>query len=123
MKMKLNDGTACINAVKWNCSNHLKINDLIDIAFKIELNNWKKLNILQLNIIDIKNFCNITELHVHDRIYKCQLMEDEEIVITNKKGMSISSDFSKNTKNIDNNESDFAQKILSFAEIALGKAA
>ena len=62
------------------------------------------------------------KLKLHNRFYKCQLTDKKEILITNTKGESISSDFSKNTENIDKNELDFAKKFLSFAEIALGKA-
>ena len=42
------------------------------------------------------------------------------MLIYNEKGKSISSDFSKNSDNIDKNQADFAKKILTFAEIALG---
>ena len=37
----------------------IKKNDLIDIAFYIEMNRWKKANKIQLNIIDIKKFIKI----------------------------------------------------------------
>jgi single-stranded-DNA-specific exonuclease len=123
IKMTLDDGSSSIIAVKWNETANLKINDLIDIAFYIEMNRWKKANTIQLNIVDMKIHKKIVELKLHNRFYKCQLIDKKEILITNTKGESISSDFSKNTENIDNNESDFAKKILSFAEIALGKAA
>ena len=123
LKMTLDDGTGYINAIKWNISKEFQINDLIDIAFYIEMNRWKKTKKMQLNIVDMKIHKKIIELQLHNRFYKCQLTDKKEILITNTKGESISSDFSKNTENIDNNESDFAKKILSFAEIALGKAA
>ena len=123
IKMTLDDGRSSIIAVKWNETTKLKKDDLIDIAFYIEINRWKKTNKLQLNIIDMNIHKEIVELKLHNRFYKCQLTDKKEILITNTKGESISSDFSKNTENIDNNESDFAKKILSFAEIALGKAA
>ena len=121
--MTLNDGSSSIIAVKWNETTQLKKNDLIDIAFYIEMNRWKKANNIQLNIVDMKIHKKIVELKLHNQFYKCQLTDKKEILITNTKGESISSDFSKNTENIDNYESDFAKKILSFAEIALGKAA
>ena len=123
IKMTLDDGSSSIIAVKWNETLKLNKNDLIDIAFYIEINRWKKTNKIQLNIVDMKIHKKIVELKLHNRFYKCQLTDKNEILITNTKGESISSDFSKNTENIDNNESDFAKKILSFAEIALGKAA
>ncbi|WP_413390481.1 single-stranded-DNA-specific exonuclease RecJ [Prochlorococcus marinus] len=123
IKMTLDDGSSSIIAVKWNETTKLKKNDLIDIAFYIEMNRWKKSNRIQLNIVDMKIHKKIVELKLHNRFYKCQLTDKKEILITNTKGESISSNFSKNTENMDNNESDFAKKILSFAEIALGKAA
>ena len=75
IKMKLHDGTSSMNAVKWNCSCQLNINDLIDIAFYVEINNWKKERNIQLNIIDIKKYTNIIDLQIHNRNYKCQLTE------------------------------------------------
>ena len=123
IKMTLDDGSSSIIAVKWNETAKLKKNDFIDIAFYIEMNRWKKANRIQLNIVDMKIHKKIVELKLHNRFYKCQLTDKKEILITNTKGESISSDFTKNFENIDNIESDFAKKILSFAEIALGKAA
>ena len=40
-------------------SSYLIKNELIDIAYYIEINNWKKSNKLQLNIIDIRKYKNI----------------------------------------------------------------
>ena len=122
-KMRLNDGTALIDAIKWNFSSDLKINDLIDIAFYIELNNWKKANKLQLNIVDIKRHKNIIDLQIHKRHYKCQLLEDMKIEITNSIGQRIFSDLPILYKEEDVKKELFAKKILSFAEIALGKTA
>ena len=121
--MKLDDGSATINAVKWNCSKHLKINDLIDVAFNIELNNWKNQTNLQLNIIDIKKYENIIDLQIHKRNYKCQLTKDMKILITNSKGQSINSDLSMIKSKEKATKVTFAKKILSFAEVALGKTA
>ena len=123
IKMNLDDGTSTINAIKWNSTTKLKNNDLVDIAFYIEINKWNKKNNLQLNIIDIKKHSNIIELQLHNRIYKCQLTENMEVLITNTKGQCISSEFSITSNNLDKNQIAFAKKILTFAEIALGKAA
>ncbi len=123
IKMTLDDGRGFIEAIKWNFSSQLKINDLIDIAYYIELSKWKNSNKLQLNIIDIKKYTNIIDLKLHKRSYKCQITDDMKILVTNSKGQSISSDFSipSEKKNMSHNK--FARKILSFAEIALGKTA
>ena len=120
IKMKLDDDTGSIDAIKWNYSKELKINDLIDIAFNIEINNWRNKNTLQLNIIDIKKYNNIIDLQIHNRNYKCQLTNDMNILITNSQGQSISSDLSKNSND---NQEFFTKKILSFAEVALGETA
>jgi len=122
IKMTLNDGTSSINAIKWNEPTKLKKNELIDIAFYIELNKWKQTNNLQLNIIDIKTHTNVIDLKIHKRIYKCQLKDNSEVLITNSKGECISSDFSMNSMNINKNQLAFTNKLLAFAEIALGKA-
>tara|TARA_Y100001968_G_C18930928_1_gene514219 strand:- start:136 stop:603 length:468 start_codon:yes stop_codon:yes gene_type:complete len=121
LKMKLDDGTACIDAVKWNYSSDLNKNDLIDIAYNIEINTWKNANKIQLNIIDIKKFSSIIELQLHKRIYKCQLTNEMKIKITNSIGQCISSDLPILTEKENLKQVKFARKILSFAEIALGK--
>jgi len=122
LKLKLDDGTALIDAIKWNFSSEILINDQIDIAYNIELNNWKNSKNLQLNIIDIKKFNPIIELKIHKSKYKCQITKDMNIQVTNSNVESISSALSvfsdKKGKN-----SFFEKKILSFAEIALGKTA
>ena len=121
--MTLDDGTSTINAIKWNESTTLENNDLIDIAYNITINRWKNKNNLQLNIIDMKVHTNIVELQLHNKFYKCQLIDKKHILITNTKGESISSELSENSGYFNNKQVAFAKKILSFAEIALGKAA
>jgi len=122
-KMILNDGTSSLEAIQWNSSMRLNKYDCIDIAFYIEINKWKKANSIQLNIIDIKQHKNIVELQLHNRVYKCQLNDNDHILITNAKGDYISSDLSSSSKNLNSKQIKFAQKILRYAEIALGKAA
>ena len=123
MKMTLDDGTGVIDAIRWNFSSQLKINELIDIAFYIEINKWNNSNKLQLNIIDIKRYTNIIDLQLHKRNYKCQLTKDMDIQITNSKGQRLCSDLSVQF-GMENLKHDiFSKKILSFAEIALGKTA
>ncbi len=123
IKMIVDDGTSSINAIKWNGSINLKKNDLIDIAFYIEINKWKNSESIQLNIIDIKYHTSIIDLKLHNHLYKCQLIDNKHILITNAKGQCISSDLSNSSKNLNKKQIIFAKKILSFAEIALGKAA
>ncbi len=121
IKMILNDGTSSIEAIKWNGSIQLNNNDLIDIAFYIEINRWKKYKKYQLNIIDIQKHKNITYLHLHNHLYECKLNSKKDVLITNSKGQRISSNLSLSSKNLNSKQLDFAQKILSYAEIALGK--
>jgi len=123
LKLKLDDGTGVIFAIKWNSSTRLKINDLIDIAFYIENNKWKKSNTLQLNILDIKKYSNIIDLQLHKKVYKCQFTNDKKIKITNSKGQCIYSDLSHLIENRNLEKDIFTRKILSFAKIALGKTA
>ena len=122
-KMHLNDGTSSIEAIKWNRSLQLKKDDLIDIAFYIEINRWKKTDSLQLNIIDIKHHKKIVELKLHNQIYKCQITDNQNILVTNAKGQCLSSDLSTSSIYQNAKHKVFAKKILTFAEIALGKAA
>ncbi len=122
LKMILDDGTTLIEAIKWNCSLELNINDLIDIAYYIEINRWSNNTKLQLDIIDIKKYTKIIDLQLHKRNYKCQLTNDMKIQVTNSKGESINSDI-RLCNNEKNKKNEFANKILSFAEIALGKTA
>ena len=123
IKMVLNSGNFSIDAIKWNGSIELNKNDLIDIAFYIEINKWKKMNNIQLNIIDIKKHTKIIDLILHNNIYKCQLNDNNDILITNTRGQCISSNLSISSKNLDKKEVLFAKKILTYAEIALGVAA
>mgnify|MGYP001254626543 FL=1 len=123
IKMTLDDGTSSIKAIKWNETTKLKINDFIDIAYNIEINKWNNKKSLQLNIIDMKIYTNIVELELHKHIYKCQLTHNMDILITNTNGMCISSDLSNCKYKIEKNQLAFAKKIITFAEIALGKAA
>ena len=121
--MKLDDGTGLIDAIKWNFSSDLKNNDLIDIAFNIEINKWKRKKTLQLNIIDMKSHKQIIDLQLHKRTYKCKLTEDMKIEVTNSNGQCISSSLPIDSKKEDLSNDLFTNKILSFAEIALGKTA
>tara|TARA_B100000579_G_C22658864_1_gene769911 strand:- start:584 stop:970 length:387 start_codon:yes stop_codon:yes gene_type:complete len=121
LKMTIDDGTSSIDAIKWNNSIQLEKNDLIDIAYYIEINRWKKANILQLNIVDIKRYTSVIDIHLQKKIYKCQFTEQKDILITNSNGQCVSSNFSFNSKNLNTKQLDFAKKILTFAEFALGK--
>ena len=123
IKLIIDDGTSIIDAIKWNYSSQLKINDLIDIAFYIEINYWKKNKKLQLNIIDIKRYSEIISLKLHKNNYKCKLLDDMKIQVTNAKGQSIKSDFSLKSNKANVKLDEFVKKILSFAEVALGKTA
>ena len=75
------------------------------------------------HILDIKKHKKIIDLQVHNQIYKCQLNDKKDILITNTKGQTFSSDLLKSSKNLNKKQLVFAKKILCFAEIALGKAA
>ncbi len=123
LKMTIDDGTSSIEAIKWNNYINIKKNDFIDIAFYVEFNSWKKIKTLQLNIIDIKHYKEIIDLQLHNQQYKCQLIDDKNILITNAKGQCITSNLSRSTQNLNSKQKVFAKKILTFAEIALGKAA
>ena len=119
--MNLDDDTGIIDAIKWNDTTRIKKNDLLDIAFNIEINRWKNSNKIQLNVIDFKKHKEVIDLKIHNNNYKCQLNESNSIFITNNKGQCISSDLLINPMNLDKKQIAFAKKILSFAEIALGK--
>ena len=121
LKMNLDDDTGIIDAIKWNDTTRIKKNDLLDIAFNIEINRWKNSNKIQLNVIDFKKHKEVIDLKIHNNNYKCQLNESNSIFITNNKGQCISSDLLINPMNLDKKQIAFAKKILSFAEIALGK--
>ena len=123
LKMSLHDGTASIDAIKWNGSIDLNKNDLIDIAFHIEINKWKRKKTLQLNIIDLHIHESVINLKMHNQIYECQLTDKKDILIRNSKGLYFSSNLSNSSKNLSTKQILFAKKILTFAEIALGKAA
>ena len=71
--------------------------------------------------VDIKLHNKVIDLQLHKRNYKCQITEDMKIKITNTRGQFLRSEIPVLiTKDKENN---FAKKILSFAEIALGKTA
>tara|TARA_B100000579_G_scaffold435179_1_gene457813 strand:+ start:1891 stop:3780 length:1890 start_codon:yes stop_codon:yes gene_type:complete len=123
LKLKLENGTSSIDAIRWNISSNLEINDLIDIAFYVEINRWKNNCKIQLNLLDIKKHSNVIDLKLHNRIYKCELKNEENVLITNEKGQYISSDLFKSSEHFNKSQIIFAKKILAFAEIALGKAA
>ena len=123
LKMTLNDGSFSIDAIKWNGPSKIEKNDLIDVAYYLEMNRWKNNKKFQINIIDMKKYNDVIDLQLHNRTYKCQVTDSKGILITNSKGESITSDFSSTSENLNTKQRIFAKKILSFAEIALGKAA
>ncbi len=123
LKMIISDGNSFINAIKWNNLSQIKVNDLIDIAYTIEINNWKKFKTLQLNIIDIKKYNKVIDLQLHKKNYKCQLTDDMKIKISNSQGECINSEIFQLSNKDNLPKSSYAKKILSFAEIALGKTA
>ena len=123
LKMHLYDGNSSIEAIKWNASIKLNKNDIVDVAYLIEINNWKKTKTFQLNLLDIKIHNEVIDLKIHDRSYKCQITEQNNVLITNTKGEYITSDLYEASNCLNIKQKKFARKILSFAEIALGKAA
>ena len=122
-KMKLYDGTSAIEAIKWNGTMRLKKNDLIDIAFHIEMNKWKKKNSLLLNILDLHKYKPVVNLKIHEKNYECQLTDKNEVFITNSKGQFFSSNLAKSSEKLNNKQISYAKRILRFAEIALGEVA
>ena len=60
---------------------------------------------------------------MNNQIYKCQLTDKKDILIRNSKGLCFSTNLSRSSKNLSKKQILFAEKILTFAEIALGKAA
>ncbi len=123
LKMTLDDGSSSLQAIKWNSTIPLKVNDLIDVAFHIEINKWKKFLRLQLNLIDIKKYSNVVKLQLHNQNYLCQLTDNKNVLVTNETGKSFSSDLSISSENLNKRQVVFAKRILTFAEIALGKVA
>ncbi len=123
LKITLDDGTSSIQALKWNNSANLKINELVDIAFYIEINNWNNSKKIQLNLLDVKKYNNIINLQLHNKIYKCNITDSSQISVTNSEGITINSESMIHSKNINIKQKLFLKKILTFAEIALGKAA
>tara|TARA_Y100001968_G_scaffold206610_1_gene189871 strand:+ start:11725 stop:13590 length:1866 start_codon:yes stop_codon:yes gene_type:complete len=121
LKLKLWDGTSVIDAIKWNNSYLLKLNDLIDIAFRIEMNIWNKTKKLQLNLIDIKKYSQKVTLSLHNRNYTCELINSNDIKITNNHGQIISSASNLNTFRTNSKDQAYIKKVLSFAQIALGQ--
>ncbi len=121
-KLKIEDDTGSIYGIKWNNKNILNVNDLVDIAFYIELNKWNNKDQLQLNIIDIKKYSEISYIHVHNKTYKCHI-DNDNIIITNQEGNTVSSENISTLYPLNTKKGLFARKMLSIAEIALGKAA
>ena len=78
---------------------------------------------MQLNILDIKIHKKIVDLQLHNRNYKCQLTDNQKILITNAQGHRMSSDLLSSSENLDTSQKIFVKKMLSFAEIALGEVA
>ena len=121
IKLIVDDGTDIMDAIRWNNNINLQINNLIDIAFHIERNKWSKTKKLQLNIVDIKRYNEEINLKLHKRNYKCKLLIDNKLSIKNEAGKTITSESLLFSKNSNKKENIFNKKLLSFAEIALGK--
>ena len=68
----------------------------------------------------MKKYSNIIDLQLHSKSYKCQLTKDKNIEIRNSKGEYINTYLSLLPEKEKTKASIFANKILSFAEIALG---
>ncbi len=121
-KLILSDGSGIIEAIKWNDNLSYKSNQIVDIAFYVELNEWKNVMKLQLNIIDIKKYSEVIKIFVHEREYKCMVNNEKYIEITNKKGDKVNSKSLTNLTTKMDKKTAFAKKILSFAEIALARS-
>ena len=121
IKLKLKHHSTIIEAIKWNNSDIFKVNDKIDIAYYLEISTWKKKTKLQLNLVALRQFQNNIQLFLHKKIYKCSLLDDKLVKITNEKGEIIISNQIKYLKfNIKNK--NYIKKLFSFAEITLGVA-
>ena len=119
IKLKLKHDSIILDAIKWNNVDILNVNNIIDIAYYLEINNWKSKNKLQLNLIATKNFEDDIEISLHNRIYKCSLLNNENIKITNEKGEFITSNHLEYSKTNDSYQR-FTNQLFSLARIALG---
>ncbi len=122
IKLKLDQKSTIIEAIKWNNLDIINIKDKIDIAYYLEINRWKQKTKLQINILAIKKYNDVIDLVLHEKLYKCCLLDDQKIKISNEKGEFITSNDLKHLKR-NKTHKIFFTKLFSFAEIALGVAA
>ena len=116
-----------VDIIMPNYNKGLFLSEAINSVIKQSYHNWK------LFVIDdasqdnskiiLKKYKKIVSLQLHDHMYSCQLIDNQKILITNSKGQRLSSELSSTSENLNAAQKVFAKKILTFAQLALGKAA
>ncbi|WP_320676878.1 single-stranded-DNA-specific exonuclease RecJ [Prochlorococcus sp. MIT 1300] len=110
-------------AIEFNSSRTTVIADNVDIAFKINLNNWQGRSSFQLEIVDLRPHLTTSIIARGDRLYKCCLKEKNIISIINKNGEEARAKVSNHGDigNIEyNKQGSYIRSLFIDASIALG---
>ena len=122
LRAKIYRDNKYIDAIDWNSTFNYKINEYIDIAYTIEMNRWKNLNKLQLNIVAVKEHQDIVEIILNDNVYRTFKDMDNNLIIRNSKGKQLSINDYKNLNILSDNKSSkkYLELLFGYASIALG---
>ena len=110
-----------IKGMVWNKNNNGQIPEIVDIAFNIEQNMYSKDNETQITVQGIKPFREKEILKSGNRIYKCYLSNENEMIIENQDDKKLTFNLLNKSiypKEINNNI--YIKNLISAAQSSLG---
>ncbi len=110
-------------AIIWGWNNKLLTSKLVDIVYHLDTNHWNGEEKIQLTIKAIRDYQDYAIIFQQGRKYKCKIINESTIDITNQKGQSIQAKIDDDRminisdKHLNN---QYVSKLIQISGIALG---
>ncbi|WP_320667691.1 single-stranded-DNA-specific exonuclease RecJ [Prochlorococcus sp. MIT 1307] len=84
LKLLISQDKFQLESIYWRAPKNIKLPQYIDIAYHISINEWQGKKSFQLEIRSIREFNEIISIKRKDRIYKCFIRHNKEVVLSNE---------------------------------------